>query len=54
MSDRASDGFYVFVRDHRSVQFVQYRPSEHPIKLQKAVTTKSMALVPYGPYLRLE
>ena len=52
MSDRASDRFYLFVRDNRPVQFVQYRASETPIEMPKgAAATKETVLVFSGSYL---
>ncbi|MFD7841511.1 hypothetical protein ACFV4K_01045 [Nocardia sp. NPDC059764] len=53
MSGRPSDGFYLFIRDNRPVQFVRYRISEDPILMVRgAVVTKETVLVYYGSKLK--
>ncbi|MFE3759448.1 hypothetical protein ACFXO9_34535 [Nocardia tengchongensis] len=55
MSDRPSDGFYLFINDQRPVQHIRYRPSEYPIQLLKSVVvTKETVLLSSGTYLRPE
>lgn len=55
MSDRPSDGFYLFIKDQRPVQFIRYRPSELPIQLLRGVVvTKETVLISSGTYLRPE
>lgn len=53
MSDRPSDGYYLFVRDNKPVQFIQYRPSMYPIlMLTGVVVTKESVLTYYGSKLK--
>ncbi|WP_369634746.1 hypothetical protein [Nocardia sp. JMUB6875] len=54
-SDNPSDGFYLFIKDQRPVQFVRYRISEYPIQLLRGVVvTKETVLVRRASYLRPE
>ncbi len=55
MSDRPSDGFYLFIKDNEPVQFVRYRPDLYPIQLLPGVVvTKETVLVMSGSKLRPE
>lgn len=55
MSDRPSDGFYLFIRDNEPVQFVRYRPDVYPIQLLPgAVVTKKTVLGMSGSKLQPE
>ncbi|MFD7846589.1 hypothetical protein ACFV4K_27055 [Nocardia sp. NPDC059764] len=55
MSDRPSDKFYLFTKDNRPVQFIQFHPYEQPIQFEKgAVATKETVLVSNGTYLMPE
>ncbi|MEV6770280.1 hypothetical protein AB0N05_16820 [Nocardia sp. NPDC051030] len=52
MSDRASDRFYLIVRDNHPVQFIRVRPDSNPILMMRgAVVTKETVLVPSGSRL---
>ncbi|WP_405485925.1 hypothetical protein [Nocardia sp. NBC_00511] len=52
-SDHPSDGFYLFVRDGRPVQFVRYQLSRYPIQLLRGVVvTKETVLTYQGSKLR--
>lgn len=55
MPDRSSDKFYLFTKDNRPVQFIQFRPYEQPIQFKKgAIATKETVLVSNGTYLMPE
>lgn len=52
-SDHPADGFYLFVRDGRPVQFVRYQLSRYPIQLLRGVVvTKETVLTYQGSKLR--